>query len=129
MDNLGGRIERPALNPGHHIHVDEWVSSPFFENSEIELKSGMMMQMDIIPVVQNGGFGANAEDGIVLADAELRGQLQRMEPQFMQRVENRRNYMKEQIGIALDESVLPLSDIQGWVPPLLLNPGLAMRRV
>ncbi|UCH24443.1 MAG: hypothetical protein JSV66_10845, partial [Trueperaceae bacterium] len=33
-----------ALNPGHLISLDEWVASPFFEDSEILLKSGHAIQ-------------------------------------------------------------------------------------
>jgi hypothetical protein len=37
------------LNPGHQIHLDEWVNSPVGPGSDIELASGMAMQVDIIP--------------------------------------------------------------------------------
>jgi hypothetical protein len=37
------------LNPGHQIHLDEWVNSPVGPRSDIELASGMAMQVDIIP--------------------------------------------------------------------------------
>lgn len=77
---ISGRIAGFALNPGHHIHVDEWVSSPFEAGSDVVLTSGMMMQLDIIPVVEKGGFGTNAEDGVVLADADLRAALELASP-------------------------------------------------
>ena len=37
------------LNPGHQIHLDEWVNSPISPGSTIELRSGMALQVDIIP--------------------------------------------------------------------------------
>ena len=37
------------LNPGHQIHLDEWVNSPVGPGSDIELASGMALQVDIIP--------------------------------------------------------------------------------
>ena len=37
------------LNPGHLIHLDEWLSSQFYAGSKIPLKSGMVIQVDVIP--------------------------------------------------------------------------------
>ncbi|MGH9892328.1 MAG: aminopeptidase P family N-terminal domain-containing protein, partial [bacterium] len=37
------------LNPGHQLHLDEWVNSPIWPGSQIELRSGMALQTDIIP--------------------------------------------------------------------------------
>lgn len=122
-NELAGGIERYALNPGHLIHLDEWLSSPFTTGSDIRLRSGMALQMDIIPVTRDGRFGANAEDGVVLADAELRGALARDYPDVWQRVQARRRFATEVIGLRLAEEVLPLSDILGWVPPYLMDPG------
>ncbi len=120
---LTGGIERYALNPGHLIHLDEWLSSPFTAGSPIALRSGMALQMDIIPVTRDGRFGANAEDGVVLADAGLRGALARDYPDAWHRMQARRKFAIEVIGIRLAEEVLPLSDILGWVPPYLTDPG------
>src|SRR4029434_5656900 len=36
-----------ALNPGHYLHLDEWVNSPFAPGSAVVLDSGMVLQMDI----------------------------------------------------------------------------------
>lgn len=37
------------LNPGHLIHLDEWLSSPIYEGSEMVLHSGMAMQVGCHP--------------------------------------------------------------------------------
>ncbi|HEY5907038.1 MAG TPA: hypothetical protein VIZ31_03285, partial [Vicinamibacteria bacterium] len=37
------------LNAGHLIHLDEWVSSPVYPDSEVRLHSGMAIQVDVIP--------------------------------------------------------------------------------
>ncbi len=123
---LGGAIERYALNPGHLTHVDEWLSSPFFADSQIALKSGMALQMDIIPVTSGGHFGANAEDGVVLADAALRQELANAHPAAWQRMQARRAFAVDTLGIRLAEEVLPTSDILGWVPPYLRDPSMVM---
>ncbi len=117
-----------AVNPGHYIHLDEWVHSPFYQGSLVTLRSGMALQMDIIPV-SNGPFCyVNAEDGVVLADEKLRGELKLRYPEMSGRIEERRRFMAGQLGIRLDESVLPLSNIAGWLPPYALDLSKAMAR-
>jgi len=64
-----------AVNPGHSIHLDEWVHSAFVPASKIPLRSGMALQMDIIPVSKGPFWYVNAEDGIALADEKLRARM------------------------------------------------------
>jgi hypothetical protein len=116
------------LNPGHHIHLDEWPSSPVHEGSNVALVSGMALQLDIIPATGTVYGSSNIEDGIVLADGELRAELAARYPDAWARIQQRREFMAS-IGITLDESVLPMSNIAGWLPPFWLAPQLAMRRV
>ena len=114
------RLFRLAVNPGHYIHLDEWVNSPFAPGSAAVLRSGAAVQMDIIPVSRGPFCCINAEDGIVLADAALRDGLARRWPALWQRVEERREFMEGVIGIRLHESVLPLGNIPAWLPPYAL---------
>lgn len=114
------------LNPGHLTGSEEWMSSPFWKNSDITLKSGMMLQMDIIPKM--AGLGkACAEDGIVLADAGLRERLKTEYPEVWDRMMARRAYMEKELHIPLKEEVLPLSDIAGYYRVFLLNHKKAMK--
>jgi hypothetical protein len=55
-----------SLNPGHQIHNDEWVNSPISRGSQIELKSGMALQVDVIPATGTDYFTTNIEDGVAL---------------------------------------------------------------
>ncbi len=112
---------RFAVNPGHYLHLDEWVHSPFALGSGVKLRSGMALQMDIIPISVGPFCYINAEDGIVLASAPLRRRLEHMDPAMWTRMQARRDFMIGQLGIQLDESVLPLSNIPGWLPPYALN--------
>jgi hypothetical protein len=116
------------LNPGHQIHLDEWVNSPVFPDSAIELRSGMTMQVDIIPATGGPYFTTNIEDGVALADASLRAELARTFPDLWNRVERRRAFMRDALGIELHPDVLPLSNIPAFLPPFLLRPELAMTR-
>ena len=58
------------LNPGHLIHLDEWLSSPIYPGSDVPLRSGMAMQVDVIPSSPIY-FSTRMEDGVVLADARI----------------------------------------------------------
>ena len=115
-----------AVNPGHYLHLDEWVHSPFYPGSEIALRSGMALQMDIIPVSKGPFCYSNGEDGIVLADAALCSELAERYPQLWARVQARRAFMIDTIGIDLAESVLPLSNTPAWLAPYALDLGKAM---
>ncbi|NQU09909.1 aminopeptidase P family N-terminal domain-containing protein [bacterium] len=119
------RLYRFAVNPGHYIHLDEWVHSPFVPRSPIVLRSGMALQMDIIPVSAGPFCYSNAEDGIVLADDHLQAELAAQYPAAMERIRRRRAFMRETLGIRVHESVLPLSNIPGWLPPYALAPETA----
>lgn len=114
-----------AVNPGHYIHLDEWVNSPFYADSDIILRSGIALQMDIIPVSQGPFCYANMEDSVVLADAKLRDEITAQYPEMWSRIQQRRAYMIDTIGIPIDESVLPLSNTIGWLAPYILDPELA----
>lgn len=114
-----------AVNPGHYLHLDEWVHSPFSPGSNILLRSGMALQMDIIPVSRGPFCYINAEDGIVLADETLRAELASRFPACWRRIEKRRAFMKDVVGIRLHEDVLPLSNAPAWLAPYVLEPGRA----
>ena len=110
------------LNPGHLIHFDEWLSSPIYQNSKLTLRSGMPIQVDVIPS-SPVYFSTRMEDGIVIADATLRQDLQSQWPDTYKRCQARRRFMTEVLGIGLPDEVLPLSNIPAIVPPFLLKPN------
>ena len=114
------------LNPGHQIQLDEWVNSPVWPGSTVELRSGMALQVDIIPATGTDYFTSNIEDGIALADAGLRGELARLYPAAWARIEARRRFMADSLGIELHPDVLPFSSIPAYLPPFLLAPDHAL---
>ena len=63
------------LNPGHFIHLDEWPSSPVYPGSAVTLRSGMTLQLDIIPATGSAYHTTNIEDGVALADDAARAEL------------------------------------------------------
>jgi len=117
------------LNPGHQIHLDEWVNTPVWPGSKVELRSGMAMQVDIIPATGTSYFTTNIEDGIALADGPLRAEISQRYPDMWARVQGRRSFMAEALGIELNEDVLPFSDIPAYLPPFLLRPDRVMSLV
>jgi Xaa-Pro aminopeptidase len=110
------------LNSGHQIHLDEWVNSPVGPESRVELRSGMALQVDIIPATGSGYFTTNIEDGIALADAALRADLARRFPDAWARIQARREFMAGTLGIELHPDVLPFSNLPACLPPFLLRP-------
>jgi len=111
----------PALNPGHLTGVDEWIHSPIRPDSADRLRSGMMLQCDIIPVNARPGWAANCEDTIALADEALRDELRERHPETWGRIEERSRYMHDTLGIDLGEDILPLSAFNAYFPPLWLS--------
>lgn len=127
--HLGGAFKALELNPGHLIHIEEWTSTPFYAGSRDVLASGMALQMDMIPRAAPPYFTSNCEDGLCLADEELRAEIATRYPEAWARIEARRRFMAEGLGIRLKPEVLPFSNIQAWLPPFVLDPELiAVRR-
>jgi hypothetical protein len=110
------------LNPGHLIHLDEWLSSPIYPGSTVPLHSGMVMQVDVIPASPVYS-STRMEDGVVLADADLRRRLGEQFPDCFARCQKRREFMVNVLGIPLPEEILPLSNLPALVPPFFLSPN------
>jgi hypothetical protein len=123
---LGDPFFGVTLNPGHQLHLDEWVNSPVGPGSKVQLRSGMALQVDIIPATGTDYFTTNIEDGIALADEPLRRAFAAGYPAAWQRIEKRRRFMANVLGIELHPDVLPFSNIPAWLPPFLLEPQTAM---
>ena len=123
---LGDPFFGIGLNPGHQLGLDEWVSSPVFPGSTVELRSGMALQVDIIPATGTPWFTTNIEDGIALADAGLRRAFASAYPDAWMRVQRRRTFMREALGIDLHPDVMPFSNIPAFLPPFFLRPDRAM---
>lgn len=114
------------LNPGHQIHLDEWVNSPISRGSTIELRSGMALQVDIIPATGTDYFTTNIEDGVALADQSLRDAFAADHPAAWARIQARRRFMDDALGIDLHPDVLPFSNLPACLAPFLLRPDRAM---
>jgi hypothetical protein len=116
-----------GLNPGHLIHLDEWMHSPVTAKSPLALVSGMALQCDIIPATGGPYFTSNIEDGVALADEGLRAEFAACYPEAWGRIGARREFMQSVLGIRLQPDVLPFSNLSGYLPPYLLSPTRALR--
>lgn len=113
---------RSALNPGHLTGHDEWVHTPIRPGSTERVASGMPFQVDIIPTPLPAGWALNCEDGVAFADATLRAELKAKHPSVAARIEKRRAFMCDELGVAVRDSILPLSATPLCLPPFWLAP-------
>lgn len=116
------------LNPGHLVSDEEWMSSPIYAGSDETLKSGMILQIDIIPSVA-GYTGVSAEECVALADLNLQRQIKEEYPALWQRIVTRKNYLMEVLNIELNEEIIPLSNTVGYLRPFYLAKNKAFRCV
>ena len=117
------------LNPGHLIHLDEWVSSPIYASSALPIRSGMVLQTDVIPT-STAYFSTRMEDGVAVADARLQAAIGAQYPDTWARCQSRRRFVEATLGIQCPAEVLLLSNMACLVPPYLLRPTtvLALER-
>lgn len=112
---------RSLLNPGHLTGHEEWSNTPVRPGSAERLRSGMHMQVDVIPAPMKDGWALNCEDCIVFADQALRDDLASRHPEVWRRIEARRRFMAVELGVAVAASVLPLSSTPLCLPPFWLR--------
>ncbi|WP_448664087.1 M24 family metallopeptidase [Sphingomonas sp. CJ20] len=112
---------RSMLNPGHLTGHEEWSHTPMRPGSTDRIVSGMHFQVDIIPTPMRDGWALNCEDSVVFADATLRAELAERHPQVWARMQARRRFMAEELGVTVAESVLPLSSTPLCLPPCWLR--------
>jgi len=121
MGIIGHKRFGVTLNPGHQIHYEEWINSPFRSDISYVLKSGMVFQCDIIAFPGEPYIGVHVEDTVVLADANLRDQLKKEYPEVWERINVRQNMLRKILGMNVREDVLPLSNLQAVLYPFLLD--------
>ncbi|MDJ1016259.1 MAG: hypothetical protein QNJ35_07095 [Paracoccaceae bacterium] len=126
--HLGDPFFGVTLNPGHLIHLDEWMNSPIYPGSEETLRSGQAIQLDIIPATGSAYGTANIEDGIVLLDDRGRSEFSDRYPGAWARIERRRRFMRDMLNIHLKPEVLPMSNLAGYFAPFLLSPSHVFTR-
>ena len=110
-----------ALNPGHLTGFEEWIHSPIRPGSAEKLASGMLLQVDVIPVPMPGHWALNCEDPVALADQALRAELKQKHPDAYARIEKRRTFVRDELGILIKENILLLSSTPLCLAPFWLK--------
>lgn len=119
-DMLGFEKFGIGLNPGHLEHTDEWTNSPFKKGSTVKIRSGMVFQCDYTVTSADPQMAAHVEDGLAIADEDLREQIRQVSPTCYKRIMARKKFIREELNIDLPEEVLPMSDLT-----LVCNPYMA----
>jgi hypothetical protein len=122
---FAGEAFASSLNPGHLIHYEEWMESPIRAGSQDPIASGMVLQSDIIPTGIGPGWTINCEDTVAVADGALRAEIEARHPELWGRIRTRQNYIRDTLGVALRDEVLPLSCTAAYLRPFWLAPELA----
>ena len=112
-----------GLNLGHGIHTEEWTSSPFYAGSQVLLRSGVMLQCDFSVFLPQRNIAVHAEDGLILADAQTRAEIEKIAPASYRRMCRRRQFLREVLGIGVSDEVLPTSDMPAVVFPCMADPS------
>ena len=89
------------------------------------LRSGMLLQIDIIPSIPGYG-GCCAESTIALADDALKEEIHLQYPDMWERMQKRRSYITEYLGIALSPDVLPMCGTVAYFRPYMLQKDAAL---
>ena len=101
------------------------MNTPIYPDSRECLRSGQALQIDIIPATGSDYASVNIEDGIALLDESGRAEFRDSFPEAWSRIEARRSFMSDVLGIRLKAEVLPFSNLTGYLPPFLLSPSVA----
>jgi hypothetical protein len=80
----------------------------------------MPFQVDIIPVPMPDGWSLNCEDAVTFANEDLRNDLRNRHPQVFERIEARRAFVRDRIGVEIRDSILPMSSTPLCLPPFWL---------
>lgn len=110
-----------SLNVTHYTGADEWVNSPVYKDSPLTINDGAHIQVDVIASNPDPVRTAICEDSVVIAGPALRAALQAEYPQVHARILARQQAIREHLGIALHDDVLPMSNMTGVYFPYMLN--------
>ncbi len=121
MSKIGDQKFGVVLNPGHNIGMDEWTNSPMYRDSSIPIINGSYLQCDIIASGSDPIRCAICEDTVVVADLDLRNRLRIEFPNTFDRIVKRQKIMRNELGINIDDSLLPMSNFNAVYFPFMLN--------
>ena len=86
----------------------------------------MALQCDYTVTWQQPFMSAHIEDGLVIADEQLREQVARLAPGCWERIQARRAWIRSVLNIDLGEEVLPLSDLSCVCFPYMADTSIVL---
>ena len=104
------------------------MNTPIYPGSTERLQSGQAIQLDIIPATGTPYFTTQHRGRHRAARRRGRAELAERYPDAWRRIEARRAFMAEVLGIRLKPEVLPFSNLAGYLPPFILSPRLVFAR-
>lgn len=118
-----GDLERfgIGLNPGHAIHTEEWINSPFYKDSRAIIHSGMLLQCDFSVFLPEQNIAVHAEDGVIVADEQMQEEILRVSPASYARMRKRQKFMRDTLGIRVRDGVFPTSDMPAVIFPCMMD--------
>ena len=128
VDRLAVAGLASLLNPGHLTGHEEWMHSPVRPGCPDPAALWHAVPIDVIPSPMPAGQALNCEDPVTLADADLCAELNAKHPDCFARIEARRAFMREGLGIDVKPSILPLSSTPLYLPPFWLKPDHVLVR-
>src|SRR5699024_12503613 len=96
------------------------MSSPFYENSNAKVQSGMIFQVDFIPI-QPPHQGVSAESTVAVADECLCDEIKNEYPDLWNRIIKRKRYMQTELNIELSLERLPLTSTVRYYSAYMLS--------
>ena len=121
MDLIGDPQFGVSLNPGHYIGTEEWSNASTRKGATEPVISGAHLQSDIIASSASPVMAAICEDGLVVADEELRNELRNKYPEVYERIIDRQIFFREVLNIRIKDEVLPLSNLNGVFFPFMMD--------
>lgn len=115
-----------GLNPGHLIHTDEWTNTLFKPGCKSTVRSGMLVQCDFTAAKPHEKLIAHAEDGVLIANEDMRNEIKTVSPAAWNRIVARRKFMIYELGIMLSDDILPTSDLPGVIFPYMRDLATAL---
>ncbi len=127
--HLGDPFFGLILNPGHLIHLDEWLNTPVYPGSEERLQSGQAIQIDIIPAT-GSAYCDEQHRGRYRASRRRRAGCLPRPPSGGLEARSRRAAPSWPTSSASGRSprCCRSATSPGYLPPFMLSPGRALVR-
>ncbi len=129
VDAFKNKFGREKLINASHIYLSPSYGARSTNNANeiARYEYGASLASDaLLTAYDHLSEGVSAE--ITLEDDKLIEDIKTKYPKLWHRIENRREYIKNELNINLDKSILPLASTLAYLRPLMLNKDVALVR-